>query len=813
MARQRDEGLTETYAAAERFVAAALRTDDSLFTPGVSIWTASNANDLAARFVDAPDEGEGNFMEKLEGQLQGASDAVLQLAGEMLYVYFLGDSGPGGDAKRSLVLRVLGWIQGEPTTIPPALATALNRGFGTGGTWAATGRPVHFGYIIGFTVHWKSLEASARETALVDPWQFKRETLAVKSQANTTYMQAAIRYFAHVDSFEPIYSDKHRGMIIEALGSLAPGVDDQDQQLLAIRRALEERYGPIDFYDSNAVLALWNPGYAPWRAFLYWCDRVLAYPKFPEWEIDYKLAIAGQFKTAREQLMADDDAWVESLRSALRRQNNLINYRSADDVVQWTTSDSAATATALHALWDSGPDVLDRVAAFLRLLPKSVVSGPGGRAQLVSLLLMGEDPHRYPPFKPTEYQWAWAITGYQPEQHTDTAVYARALDFLDQIIEKGREQGVSVPDRLHAQSAMWSVLKVDESERPPEWSDLEWQGLLKLRKLAKEPQEGEPGGALQPPPAVDDIDPIDALADRLLLDAAWIRETAELLEEKRQIIFYGPPGTGKTFVAQKLAEVLASDKSRVRLVQFHPSYAYEDFIEGYRPYVLDNQQPGFRLVDGPLKRIAAAAAASPSQTFVLIIDEINRGNIAKVLGELYFLLEYRDEQAELLYSGEPFSLPANLRIIGTMNTADRSIALMDAALRRRFGFVAFFPDEYPHKGLLWRWLQSNGSPVPWIADVVERLNVELGDRNSAIGPSYFMRGRLDEERIERIWRHEIKPQLEELFFDQPERLNDLSLEALRSAAIGLEPENPTPELVAGDEASATPGTDADAQPA
>ena len=123
---------------------------------------------------------------------------------------------------------------------------------------------------------------------------------------------------------------------------------------------------------------------------------------------------------------------------------------------------------------------------------------------------------------------------------------------------------------------------------------------------------------------------------------------------------------------------------------------------------------------------------------MLVIDEINRGNIAKVFGELYFLLEYRDDAAVLQYSDEQFELPANLLVIGTMNTADRSIALLDAALRRRFHFVPFFPGKPPVDDLLRRWLRKHKPGLEWVADVVDRANRQLGDAHLAIGHSYFL---------------------------------------------------------------------------
>jgi hypothetical protein len=287
--------------------------------------------------------------------------------------------------------------------------------------------------------------------------------------------------------------------------------------------------------------------------------------------------------------------------------------------------------------------------------------------------------------------------------------------------------------------------------------------------------------ALQRQPVAGNL---DALADQLLLNPGYLRNVQRLLEDKRQVIFYGPPGTGKTFVARRLAQLFAGDPEIDdeagwhRLVQFHPSYAYEDFVEGYRP----TSDGTFALRSGPLKRIAEAAAAEPGSIHVLVIDEINRGNVAKVFGELYFLLEYRDEAIELQYSDTPFRLPGNLWIIGTMNTADRSIALIDAALRRRFHFVPFFPDQPPVAGLLRRWLQRHKPELEWVADRVDAANANLGDRHAAIGPSHFMRANLDEEWVERIWEFSIMPYIAEHLFGEEERLDEFRLDALAGKA-------------------------------
>ncbi len=265
------------------------------------------------------------------------------------------------------------------------------------------------------------------------------------------------------------------------------------------------------------------------------------------------------------------------------------------------------------------------------------------------------------------------------------------------------------------------------------------------------------------------------LASELHMDERWFREVCKLLEDKRQVIFYGPPGTGKTFVAQRFAEWYADDDC-VEAVQFHPSYTYEDFVQGFRPTEGKRGSVDFSLCPGPLLDMAKKAKQSGRQC-VLLIDEINRGNLAKIFGELYYLLEYRDEDIRLQY-GDKFRLPENLVLIGTMNTADRSIAFIDSALRRRFHFVPFFPDASPVKGLLRRWLQANKPEMVYVADLLDVANEILDDRDFQIGPAHFMTEKLDGEWLEMIWRYSVTPYLEEHFFDEPERVNDFDLERL-----------------------------------
>lgn len=253
-------------------------------------------------------------------------------------------------------------------------------------------------------------------------------------------------------------------------------------------------------------------------------------------------------------------------------------------------------------------------------------------------------------------------------------------------------------------------------------------------------------------------------------------ELLKILEYKKNIILQGAPGVGKTYTAKRLAYSLLGQKNddRVVQVQFHQSYTYDDFVLGLRP----TESGGFEFNTGPFYDICKKAERDKNHfPYFLIIDEINRGNMSKILGEAFSLIEkdHRNEEIVLKYRGEKFSVPDNLYIIGTMNTADRGLVMLDYALRRRFAFITIEP-AYNSRGFRLVMMASENPKFNRIAKTLIQLNKEISSDDLLgpgfqIGHSYFcVRRKVSDDDLNHIINFEIMPLLNEYWYDNPEKV-------------------------------------------
>ena len=259
-----------------------------------------------------------------------------------------------------------------------------------------------------------------------------------------------------------------------------------------------------------------------------------------------------------------------------------------------------------------------------------------------------------------------------------------------------------------------------------------------------------------------------------------------LLRAKKNVILQGAPGVGKTFTAKRLAYSMmgVKDASRVMMVQFHQSYSYEDFIEGYRP-----SGAGFELVKGAFYSFCKKAADDEENEYFFVIDEINRGNLSKIFGELFMLIENdkRGYKLQLLYSREFFYVPRNVHIIGMMNTADRSLAMLDYALRRRFAFVELRP-AFDSEGFRAYCAGLDNPKFKRLVGKVESLNRAIAEDESlgegfCIGHSYFCNMEADsctDAALASIVDYELIPMLKEYWFDELGKVREWSDRLRRS---------------------------------
>lgn len=817
MSRDLVDNCGPILAAAERWKERALLQDGSVFTDR-ALWTVRGMEGLERFFVDNLDEGEGNFIGKLEGQLAPSDAAVKQLAAELTWVMLLCPSNTLPPKKRETVGLIWGW-SGEPIpqSADPWLTDAVLDGLGSAGTAYNTQRWRELVFAIRFGLAFKQLDQGGRQRLLADPWVFG-EWLSKFPDADVRQLRHMLLYLLFPDTFERIFGggdrrlivSKFRGLSVSQVSALSAFQIDRELDAIRAEAQIAHPTEKLDFY--------FPPLEAEWRATgfdKFTADVSAEHVREALKEIDekgipasavsttydliedarryppkYVLSLAAKHASGKEFDRTLFSGGVDSPAFKLLRslgfqieRKDFLREMMRKFLAQASEARSQATRGYPDEYRGLSVEVSFGFGAFANV-PWIGFLGHGQttrkgispvylyyRAEQLLILAKGisetEAPDKSWPTEPgqqTVDQYFVGHLGHRPDKYKNSIVYQvyKVPDGIDeQKMDKDLDLLIAKYQTLLAGS--------DFAAKDEKVSDTSTKGPKTTRKA--EAPEAAPYT-------------VKEATQALFISQERFEEILDVWREKKNLVVQGPPGVGKTFFYRQLAFALMGFKApdRMTSVQFHPSYAYEDFIQGYRP-----SNNGFVLRDGVFFRFCEKARVDKSNKYVFVIDEINRGNLAKIFGELLMLLEKDKRGAEwgvpLAYSlpeSPGFYIPENLYVLGLMNTADRSLAVVDYALRRRFAFASLQPE---FKSL--RFLEHLGerSVSDALADRIVGRMTELNDEIAKdkvnlgpgyrIGHSFFCDPPVEPQKHEdwfvRVVQTEIAPLLDEYYFDDPER--------------------------------------------
>ena len=697
------------------------------------LWTREHFEALKKNFVERPDEGSRSFEEKLHDQLEDATPQAKRLWAEITWVYWLMVGSIKGVTKLNRIRKIWQWSGVELPDNHWALGDVLDKGTATPGPAYLIQQWREFTFIVTLMLAWVDLSRSKRESLLSDPWSLSN-WVDGQNGAQRRQFRHALLFLLCPEEFEPTMAMQHKKKMVKGFCEKTGMTLDVerldltglDKAVLETRRRLEGNHPgeEIDFYDSQ------------FRGV--WLDDA------PAGVRDGKRGGPDDDTWYRERF-GMSDVWALAPGEGARLWNEFLELGIA--AIGWDVlgdlSDYVSRETIHQALIENGYGQNPTMASlgtweFARVMEKGdIVLAKRGRNVILG--------------------WGTVTGDYSYEADRAEFQNVRTVDWNPCV----------TPLTLDAPITTKTLTRFTQYK---DWLRHVFESIEKER-----PENG-----------LEEIEPYDfatAIHGLFLADSQF-RRILDSISLRKNLILQGPPGVGKTFIARRVAWCLMGHKDHesMEMVQFHQSYAYEDFVQGWRP----TKQGGFTLRNGVFFEFCERAKHHAEKKFVFIVDEINRGNLSRIFGELLMLIESDKRgpnHAIALTYGSPserFSIPDNVLLLGLMNTADRSLAMVDYALRRRFAFETLTP-AYGTGKFREYLLEADVEQdlVDRIDNNMRRLNERIRhDRDLGpgfeIGHSYFLpEESADEQWYRTIVETQIEPLLREYWFDRPNQVNEL----------------------------------------